>query len=104
MTVLTTTGYAQKNISYPVVVSFNSMCCGVPDNGPVMKLIKSFKKQHKIKRMAADSIGLLKDRRIVQPRFIDDLLSRRLKEHSAYYGTMVWVLMMLGLWLNSRKL
>jgi hypothetical protein len=49
--------YAQKSIFYPVVVSFNSMCCGVPDDAPVMKLISSFKKQHRIKRIAVDHIG-----------------------------------------------
>jgi asparagine synthase (glutamine-hydrolysing) len=54
--------------------------------------------------LAADSIGLLRHRGIVQPRFIDDLLGKRLREHPAYFGTMVWVLMMLGLWLESRRL
>jgi len=54
---LATAGYAQKSSFYPVVVSFNSMCCGVPDNAPVMKLVKDFKKQHRIKRMAMDKIG-----------------------------------------------
>lgn len=54
--------------------------------------------------LAADSIGLLRQRGIVQPRFIDEILGTRLREHPAYFGTMVWVLMMLGLWLDSRKL
>lgn len=54
--------------------------------------------------LASDSIALLRDRGIVQPRFIDELLGVRLREHPAYFGTMVWVLMMLGLWLESRKL
>lgn len=54
--------------------------------------------------LAADSIGLLRRRGIVQPRFIDELLGPKLREHPAYFGTMVWVLMMLGLWLDSRKL
>ena len=54
--------------------------------------------------LAADSIGLLRNRGIVQPRFLDELLGPRLREHPAYFGTMVWVLMMLGLWLDSRKL
>jgi asparagine synthase (glutamine-hydrolysing) len=54
--------------------------------------------------LAADSIGGLRRRGIVQPAFVDDLLGRRLAEHPAYYGTMVWVLMMLGLWLESRRL
>lgn len=54
--------------------------------------------------LAVDSIDLLRSRGIVQPRFIDDLLANRLREHPAYFGTMVWVLMMLGLWLASRRL
>ena len=54
---VTIAAHAQKSIFYPVVVSFNSMCCGVPDNAPVMKLISSFKKQNRIKRMAVDHIG-----------------------------------------------
>ncbi len=54
--------------------------------------------------LANDSIRLLRDREIVQPRFIDELLSTRLREHPGYFGTMVWVLMMLGLWLDSRRL
>ena len=54
--------------------------------------------------LAADSISTLRRRGIVQPRFIDELLTARLREHPAYFGTMVWVLMMLGLWLESRKL
>jgi len=57
-----------------------------------------------LRQLAIDSIATLRDRGIVQPRFIDELLSQRLREHAAYFGTMVWVLMMLGLWLDSRKL
>lgn len=49
--------FAQNSETYAVVVSFNSMCCGVPSNEPVMKLIKSFKKQYKIKQVTVDSIG-----------------------------------------------
>ena len=54
---LSTAAFAQNRTTYPVVVSFNSMCCGVPSNTPVLKLIKSFKKQYKIKQVAVDSIG-----------------------------------------------
>ena len=54
--------------------------------------------------LAADGIGLLRQRGIVQPRFIDELLGTKLREHPSYFGTMVWVLMMLGIWLDSRKL
>ena len=52
-----TAAFAQNSTTYAVVVSFNSMCCGVPSNTPVLKLIKSFKKQYKIKQVAVDSIG-----------------------------------------------
>lgn len=55
--IITTTARAQTGSTYPVVVSFNSQCCGVPDSGPIMKLISNFKKQNRIKRIAADSIG-----------------------------------------------
>jgi asparagine synthase (glutamine-hydrolysing) len=54
--------------------------------------------------LANDSVRLLRDRGIVQPRFIDELFSTRLREHPGYFGTMIWVLMMLGLWLDSRRL
>ncbi len=57
--VLITAANAQKGNSYPVVVSFYSQCCGVPDSGPIMKLISSFKKQNRIKHMAVDHIGPL---------------------------------------------
>ena len=57
MLVLATTASAQQNDTYPVVVSFNSMCCGIPSNAPLMKLVKAFKKQYKIKQVAVDSIG-----------------------------------------------
>jgi hypothetical protein len=48
---------AQKKITYPVVVSFNSICCGVPDNAPVMQLIKTFKRQNRIRSISVDRIG-----------------------------------------------
>ena len=51
-----------------------------------------------------DSINLLRPRGIVRPEFIRTLLDVKLREHPGYYGTMVWILMMLGLWLESRKL
>lgn len=52
--------------------------------------------------LACDSIARLRERGIVRAAFVDDLMQRRLREHAPYYGTMAWVLMMLGLWLESR--
>ncbi len=57
-----------------------------------------------LRALAADSIELLRRRGVVRPEFIDELMSDRLREHAAYFGTMVWVLMMLGIWLDSRRL
>ncbi len=57
MFALATTAGAQTKDTYPVIVSFSSMCCGVPSNAPVIKLVKAFKKQYKIKQVAVDSIG-----------------------------------------------
>ena len=58
--------------------------------------------QHTALRHAAtDSLVASKQRGIVRPEFIDDLLERRLPEHPAYYGEMVWILMMLEQWLAS---
>lgn len=57
LTALSCAAVAQKSTTYPVVVRFGSLCCGVPSNAPVTKLIKRFKKQYKIKQVAADSIG-----------------------------------------------
>ncbi len=54
--------------------------------------------------LAADSIALLRHRGIVKEQFIDELFSARLREHPGYFGTMVWLLMMLGIWLDSRRL
>ncbi|HEU5297036.1 MAG TPA: asparagine synthase-related protein [Burkholderiaceae bacterium] len=54
--------------------------------------------------LAGDSIGGLRQRGIVQPRFLDDLFATRLREHPPFFGGMVWVLMMLGIWLESRGL
>ena len=52
--------------------------------------------------LAADSIQSLRRHGVVRAPFVDDLLGARLREHPKFYGTMAWVLMMLGLWLESR--
>ena len=44
---------------YPLVVEFHSLCCGVPDDAPLLKYISGFKKKYKIKRITYDRIGPL---------------------------------------------
>lgn len=44
---------------YPVVVSFQSQCCGVPDSKPLINMINAFKKKYGIRKIAYDRTGPL---------------------------------------------
>lgn len=68
---------------------------------PVGQWLLSHKPLHD---MARDSVQRLAPRGIVRRDFVTDLFERKLPAHAGYYGTMVWVLMMLSLWLESRRL
>jgi hypothetical protein len=44
-------GQSQKlagNNSYPIVIAFHSICCGVPSDEPIKEYVLGFKKEHKI--------------------------------------------------------
>lgn len=56
----------------------------------------------RLRELAGDALRSLAARGIVRAGFLRDLLDRRLSEHPAYYGTMVWVLMMLELWFRKH--
>jgi hypothetical protein len=43
--------------TYPLVVSFQSMCCGVPSDSAITNFIRLFKKQYKVKKIKAYHIG-----------------------------------------------
>ena len=51
---------------------------------------------------ATESLARLHDHGIVRSTFAQGLLQNRLKEHPAYYGEMVWILIMLSEWIRSR--
>lgn len=55
-----------------------------------------------LRALADDALDGLRQRRIVRPEFVGSVLSSHLQAHPAYYGTMIWVLMMLELWFRSR--
>jgi len=57
-----------------------------------------------LRQLALDSLGDLKKRGVVRPEFIDELVSTHVDSHPRYYGTMVWVLMMLEQWLARHRL
>ena len=55
-----------------------------------------------LRELAFDSLADLKRRDIVRPAFIDDLTSVHVQTHATYYGTMVWILMMLEQWFSQH--
>ncbi|MBC7604004.1 MAG: asparagine synthase [Ramlibacter sp.] len=56
-----------------------------------------------LKKLAIDSLASLSTRGIVRPEFITELVDKRLAEHPAYYGEMVWIMMMLEQWLQQHS-
>ena len=56
-----------------------------------------------LKQLAMDSLSDLKQRGIVRPAFIDQLVGQHLSEHAGYHGTMVWVLMMMEQWFKQHE-
>ncbi len=59
-------------------------------------------KHPELRRLAEDSLHGLVDRGMVQRDFVTEIFDRRLAEHPGYYGTMVWIMMMLEQWLRSH--
>ncbi len=57
-----------------------------------------------LRQIALGSLERLKARRILSGQFFDEYLSIRLEQHPQYYGTLVWVLMMLEQWLNQQRM
>ena len=55
-----------------------------------------------LRQLALDSLADLKPRGIIRPEFIDELTSTHVESHAGYYGSMVWVLMMLEHWLKRH--
>jgi asparagine synthase (glutamine-hydrolysing) len=53
-----------------------------------------------LRTLAGDTLATLRRRHIVRGEFLDRLLNEHLADHARYYGTMVWILMMLELWLQ----
>ena len=55
-----------------------------------------------LEALAYDSLLRLKNRGFLQPAFIDRLIQLHRDAHAAYYGELVWILMMLDLWLEAH--
>jgi asparagine synthase (glutamine-hydrolysing) len=57
---------------------------------------------HALGQIARDSLSDMKRRGIVRAQFVDELTSVHVATHAGYYGTMVWVLMMLEQWFKQH--
>ena len=57
-----------------------------------------------LRHIALESLNDLKKRQVVRAKFIDELTAVHVKNHPQYYGTMVWVLMMLEQWLKQHRI
>jgi asparagine synthase (glutamine-hydrolysing) len=59
--------------------------------------------QHpKLRELAFASLSALGERGFVRREFLRDLTGHKLAEHAAYFGEMIWTLMMLEQWLQSK--
>ncbi len=56
-----------------------------------------------LRALAGDSLASLRNRNIVRPEYINRLLDQHQSGHAAYFGVMIWVLMMLEQWLQQRQ-
>ena len=55
-----------------------------------------------LQELAGDSLASLRNRGWLNPAYIDELQRLHREEHAAYYGVMIWVLMMLEQWLATK--
>jgi asparagine synthase (glutamine-hydrolysing) len=55
-----------------------------------------------LRNLARSSLAQLAQRGIVRPAFITELIDKRLAEQPAFYGEMVWILMMLEQWFSRH--
>jgi asparagine synthase (glutamine-hydrolysing) len=51
---------------------------------------------------ATGAIESLRDRRLFEPAFLERALALHSDVHAAYYGELVWILMVLELWFTAR--
>ncbi len=55
-----------------------------------------------LKELAYDSINSLKQRPFFKEEFLDHTLKMHQSIHAAYYGELIWILMMLELWFQGK--
>jgi asparagine synthase (glutamine-hydrolysing) len=60
-------------------------------------------RHERLRQLAGDSFAGLRRRGWIRPQFLDLLLERKVAEHPGYYGEMVWILVMLEQWFETRR-
>ena len=58
--------------------------------------------QPRLAARAQDALSGLAARGLVRPQFLDELGQAMRSGHAGYYGTMIWVLMVLELWMRTH--
>jgi asparagine synthase (glutamine-hydrolysing) len=56
-----------------------------------------------LRTLVMDCLADMRQRRIIDPGFIDLVVSRHATDHATYYGTFIWTILMLELWLRNRS-
>ncbi|MDO8845965.1 asparagine synthetase B [Methylicorpusculum sp.] len=56
-----------------------------------------------LKELAYDSINSLKKRDYLRSDFLDHAINMHQSVHAAYYGELIWILMMLEQWFQAKK-
>lgn len=56
-----------------------------------------------LKELAYDSINSLKKRSYFKSEFLDHTIKMHQSIHAAYYGELIWILMMLELWFQGKQ-
>jgi len=56
-----------------------------------------------LQELAYDSLSSLGTRGYVRPEFLDKLRNEYLSKHAAYYGELVWILVMFEQWLRAAR-
>jgi asparagine synthase (glutamine-hydrolysing) len=54
--------------------------------------------------IADDSFAAMRKRGIFLPAYLDDVLRRHRTEHAGFYGSMVWLIVILEKWLTANRL
>lgn len=57
----------------------------------------------RLHQLAGDTLACLGKRHIVNEALLDELMASKVGEHAAYYGTLVWILMTLEMWLQQNR-